>query len=84
VNADDILEAASAPESSTRFQRWLEAQSNDVQELFWDVIDRGYVAEGRAFARLLRAFLEATGCEESFTTQSVKYWVDRKIEQRNS
>jgi hypothetical protein len=80
VNADEILKAAEEPESSTRFQRWLESQAEDVQRLFWDVIERGYVQQGRPFARLLRAFLEGIGSEDSFTTQSVKRWVDQKIE----
>jgi hypothetical protein len=80
VNADDILRAAAEPEFATRFQRWLESQSEDVQRLFWDVMERGYVEQGRPFSRLLRAFLDGIGSEESFTTQSVKRWVDRKIE----
>jgi hypothetical protein len=84
VNADEILKAASEPEFTTRFERYLESQGEDVQRLFWDVMERGYVEQGRPFARLFRAFLDGIGSEESFTTQSVKQWVDRKIEQRDS
>ena len=83
MNADEILKAAAEPASSTRFQRWLESQPANVQALFWDVVQRGYVEDGRAFSRLLRAFLDAVGTEETFTPQAVKRWVDRKIERQS-
>ena len=80
MNVDEILQAAAAPKSSTRFQRWLESQPKNVQALFWDVVQRGYVEEGREFARLLRAFLDAVETDKAFTSQSVKRWVDRTLE----
>lgn len=80
MNVDEILQAAAAPKSSTRFQRWLESQPKNVQALFWDVVQRGYVEEGREFARLLRAFLDAVETDKTFTSQSVKRWVDRTLE----
>ncbi len=80
MNIDEILQAAAAPKSSTRFQRWLESQPKNVQALFWDVVQRGYVEEGREFARLLRAFLDAVETDKAFTSQSVKRWVDRTLE----
>ena len=46
MNADEILKAASEPEFTTRFERYLEAQGEDVQRLFWDVVERGYVEQG--------------------------------------
>lgn len=80
VDIDKILEDAEPPSRKGRLEAWLDNQDPNVQKLFWEVINRGYVQRGYPFSRVFASFLRAVDLpEDYFGRQHPKAFVDRKL-----
>ena len=77
--ADEILNrAASRSQRKTVFEAWLEKEEA-AAELFWDVMQRGYVDGGMAFLHVFEAWKERYPDAPAPVSQTVKRIVDARL-----
>ena len=76
---DDLIAESSPKPNKNKFELWLESQGDEVSSLFWELMQKGYVEEGNAFAPTFKVFLKHFGNGHKFGNQIVKSLVDKKL-----
>jgi len=77
ADVDAILAQVEPRGNNTEIEQWLEQQDAEQVELFWAVMKKGYIEEGRPFTRVYRACLEHW---DSIPDPSQLQWTKRVVD----
>ena len=78
LDAESILSEVVDPKRGTVFEKWLRVRP-EAHALFWDVMEKGYINRGMAFAHVLRAYLKHFEDAPTVDEQGIKRLVDAKF-----